>query len=78
LTPITATSVSAPFIVCPYVGSQVIGSSSIPELAPTSSGLADFDLAKCLDDAFLHREDIMLYYSISADILTDLMRKFSP
>lgn len=76
LTPVAITMILGTFIVCPYVGSELLSKCFAYRWLKTLGFGTDFPAAHCVAGIqFLRREYIVLYYSVISDILTDALRK---
>ena len=68
--PVAIVSICGTFIVCPYVGYSILGQSSAAMPLLKANRLA----AHCLSTPdFVHRERIVLIYSVVSDIVTDVL-----
>lgn len=73
--PIAAINILGPFIVCPHTGPSVFGKPPTTLLAGL---IADVQTVHCTSSPeFLRQEHNILYFSVTADIVTDIMRKCS-
>jgi hypothetical protein len=72
--PVAISSMCSTFIVCPYVGSEILCESYSSVPLTRSFIEADQVSAHCVTNpGFLRRERIVLYYSVVSDIVTDAM-----
>ena len=70
--PVACIAVCVPFIECPYMGNSIMG--TFHSLSVKSGG-TKCSLEKCFTEKVQSRENILLYWSAAADIVTDILSK---